>query len=180
MDSGAVVSYDRGQLGDAETMIRFVDARLSCCVFFCSNVGPFVISLGEIQLTQHSSIASRYFRVSEDDNPDNFVRLMLPGAQGERDDLSSFFFRKWKSTMEDWRRQMHYPPKQSDLWRMAKELNLFGYEDDEDEEKFLRASDNPNNEKILNALPMSTDEATVEEQMMLMGCVGCSVPGHSL
>ncbi len=66
--------------------------------------------------------------MSEEDNPDNFVRLMLPGAQGERDDLSSFFFRKWKSTMELWRRQMHYPPKQSDLWRMAKELNLFGYE----------------------------------------------------
>lgn len=111
----------------------------------------------------------RYFRVSEEDNPDNFVRLMLPGAQGERDDLSSFFFRKWKSTMEDWRRQMHYPPKQSDLWRMAKELNLYGYEDDEDEEKFLRAADRKENSAIINALPMSTDEATAEEQIMLMG-----------
>jgi len=127
-----VVAYDRGKLGDAETMLR-------------------------------------YFRVSEEDNPDNFVRLMLPGAQGERDDLSSFFFRKWKSTMEDWRRQMHYPPKQSDLWRMAKELNLYGYEDDEDEEKFLRASDRPENSALLQALPMSTDEATAEEQIMLMG-----------
>ena len=39
--------------------------------------------------------------------------------------------------MEDWRRQMRYPPKLSELWKSAKELNLYGYEDDEDEERFL-------------------------------------------
>jgi len=79
----------------------------------------------------------RYFRVDPVENPHTQVRLLLPGAQGERDELSSFFFRKWRSTMEDWRRQMRYPPKLSQLWRSAKELNLFGYEDDEDEERFL-------------------------------------------
>ena len=46
------------------------------------------------------------------------------GAQGDRDDLSSFFFRQWRSTMEDWRRAMHYPPKLSEVWRSLKELNL--------------------------------------------------------
>ena len=46
-------------------------------------------------------------------------------------DIHRFF------SVQDWRRQMKYPPKLSELWKSAKELNLYGYEDDEDEETFL-------------------------------------------
>ena len=81
--------------------------------------------------------------------------------------------------MEDWRRQMKYPPKLSELWKSAKELNLYGYKDDEDEERFLTHSGNgalAQAEQIVNALPLPDSEATAEEQLELMGCVresGC-------
>lgn len=132
LKAGTQVAFERGQLSDAETMLR-------------------------------------YFRVDERDNPHAHIRMLLPGAQGERDELSSFFFRKWRSTMELWRRQMHYPPKMSHMWRMAKELNLYGYEDDEEEEEFMRSQTSDGYKKVLNALPMPEGDATAEEQLELLG-----------
>lgn len=132
LKAGTRVGFERGQLGDAEAMLR-------------------------------------YFRVDERDNPHTHIRMLLPGAQGERDELSSFFFRKWKSTMELWRRQMHYPPKMSHMWRMAKELNLYGYEDDDAEEEFMRSQTSDGYKKVLNALPMPEGDASAEEQLELLG-----------
>ena len=45
-------------------------------------------------------------------------------------------FWEWTSTKE-WRRFMKYPPKQSDLWRLANKLQLYGEEWDEEEQKAI-------------------------------------------
>ncbi len=107
----------------------------------------------------------RYHRVSEHVNPHNEIVFRLPGAQGLRD----WMFDKWRATMDEWRRQIHMPPKQSDLWRSAKELNLYGYEDDEEEESVFRYSNSKETQALLKSLPMSTDEVSAEEQLMLLG-----------
>jgi len=117
----------------------------------------------------------RFHRVPEDQpNPYNQIVFRLPGAQGLRD----WMFDKWRATMDEWRRQIHLPPKQSDLWRSAKELNLYGYEDDDDEEELMSGQDSgrkgpggysPEAQRIIDALPMSTDDVSAEEQLMLLG-----------
>ncbi len=71
--------------------------------------------------------------------------------------------------MELWRRQMHYPPKMSHMWRMAKELNLYGYEDDDEEEEFMRSQGSKRYKDVTNGLPMPVQDATAEEQLELLG-----------
>ena len=46
---------------------------------------------------------------------------------------------------------MKYPPSQSDLWRIANKLHLYGEEWDEDEQKAIS-----NSNRILSGLPMPT------------------------
>tara|TARA_B110000008_G_C16528503_1_gene387122 strand:+ start:160 stop:399 length:240 start_codon:yes stop_codon:yes gene_type:complete len=57
------------------------------------------------------------------------------------------------------------PPKQSDLWRIANKLQLFGEEWDEDEQKAISNV----NDGILKKLPYSVDMVSAEEQLMLLG-----------
>ena len=103
---------------------------LSVCFFI-----SFVFSRGKLP---DSESMLRFHRVPEDrPNPHNQIVFRLPGAQGLRD----WMFDKWRATMDEWRRQIHLPPKQSDLWRSAKELNLYGYEDDDDEEALMSGDD---------------------------------------
>ena len=68
---------------------------------------------------------------------------------------------------------MKYPPKLSELWKSAKELNLYGYEDDEDEERFLSHSAG-SAQQIIGALPLPESEASPEEQLELLGVGSCS------
>ena len=60
---------------------------------------------------------------------------------------------------------MKMPPKQSDLWRIANKLQLFGEEWDEDEQKAISNV----NDGILKKLPYSVDMVSAEEQLMLLG-----------
>ena len=66
--------------------------------------------------------------------------------------------------MKEWRRAMKLPPKQSDLWRLADKLHLYGEEWDEEEQKKI-AGRNIN----LKGLPLPLEQASVEEQLMLLG-----------
>lgn len=109
----------------------------------------------------------RFHRVPEHEpNPHNEIVFRLPGAQGLRD----WMFDKWRATMDEWRRQIHMPPKQSDLWRSAKELNLYGYDDeDEEEEAVMIGGYSARAQEIINQLPMPVDQVSAEEQLMLLG-----------
>jgi hypothetical protein len=60
-------------------------------------------------------------------NPYNRITVSLPGSKGI--EVEDVFF-EWTS-MKTWRRAMKMPPKQSDLWRIANKLQLFGEEWDE-------------------------------------------------
>ena len=93
-------------------------------------------------------------------NPNNQIIVGLPGARGpDGDDI----FWEW-TNMKEWRRAMKLPPKQSDLWRLADKLHLYGEEWDEEEQKKI-AGRNIN----LKGLPLPLEQASVEEQLMLLG-----------
>ncbi len=66
--------------------------------------------------------------------------------------------------MKEWRRAMKLPPKQSDLWRLADKLHLYGEEWDEEEQKRI-AGMNIN----VKGLPLPLEKASIEEQLMLLG-----------
>ena len=107
----------------------------------------------------------RYHEVDDvsvacDSNPFDRITVALPGA---KDMNTEDVFWEWTST-KAWRRFMKYPPKQSDLWRLANKLQLYGEEWDEDEQKAISG-----NNAALSGLPFSTDMVSAEEQLMLMG-----------
>ena len=83
--------------------------------------------------------------------------MSLPGSKGI--EVEDVFF-EWTS-MKTWRRAMKMPPKQSDLWRIANKLQLFGEEWDEDEQKAISGV----NDAILKKLPFSVDMVPAEEQV---------------
>eukprot|EP00949_MAST-11_sp_MAST-11-sp1_P001194 g1194.t1 len=93
-------------------------------------------------------------------NPNNRIKIALPGARTR--DAGDVFW-EWH-TSKMWRRFMKYPPSQSDLWRIANKLHLYGEEWDEDEQKAIS-----NSNRILSGLPMPTDMVSAEEQLMLLG-----------
>merc|ERR1711865_981520 len=95
-----------------------------------------------------------------DNNPYDKITVALPGA---KDMNTEDVFWEWTST-KAWRRFMKYPPKQSDLWRLANKLQLYGEEWDEEEQKAISGSN-----AALSGLPFSTDMVSAEEQLMLMG-----------
>ena len=90
-------------------------------------------------------------------NPFNRITVSLPGSKGI--EVEDVFF-EWTS-MKTWRRAMKMPPKQSDLWRIANKLQLFGEEWDEDEQKAISGV----NDAILKKLPFSVDMVPAEEQV---------------
>ncbi len=103
----------------------------------------------------------RFHKVPEDEqNQFNRIHVRLPGSKGI--DVEDVFF-EWTS-MKEWRRAMKMPPKQSDLWRIANKLHLFGEEWDEDEQKAISGSN-----AILSKLPLPVDMVPAEEQLMLLG-----------
>ncbi len=67
--------------------------------------------------------------------------------------------------MKEWRRAMKLPPKQSDLWRIANKLQLFGEEWDEEEQKAISQA----NAQLIKSLPLPIDQVSAEEQLMLLG-----------
>jgi len=103
----------------------------------------------------------RYHKVDgRERNPFDQMVIGLPGARGsDGDDI----FWEW-TNMKEWRRAMKLPPKQSDLWRLADKLHLYGEEWDEEEQKKI-AGMNIN----VKGLPLPLEQASVEEQLMLLG-----------
>jgi len=98
-----------------------------------------------------------YKFVSTAPNPDNAVRLRLPGTQRSHPDMPLW----WQTDiLRDWRKALLLPPRTSDLWRSANALHLWG--DDEDEEKEVQ---NRNNELAR----LGGDQHTPEEVLMLTG-----------
>ena len=87
--------------------------------------------------------------------------MKLPGSRGI--EVEDIFF-EWTS-MKEWRRTMKLPPKQSDLWRIANKLQLFGEEFDEEEQKAISKA----NAQLIRSLPLPIDQVSAEEQLMLLG-----------
>ena len=112
-----------------------------------------------------TEVMLRYHEVDDvttkaESNPYDRITVALPGA---KDMNTEDVFWEWTST-KAWRRFMKYPPKQSDLWRLANKLQLYGEEWDEEEQKAISGSN-----AALSGLPFSTDMVSAEEQLMLMG-----------
>merc|ERR1719421_2279816 len=103
----------------------------------------------------------RYHEV--DESSQNFNNQMVVGLPGARGSDGDDVFWEW-TNMKEWRRAMKLPPKQSDLWRLADKLHLYGEEWDEEEQKAI-AGMNIN----VKGLPLSLEQASVEEQLMLLG-----------
>jgi hypothetical protein len=94
-------------------------------------------------------------------NPFNKITIALPGSKGV--EVEDVFF-EW-TVMKNWRRAMKMPPKQSDLYRVANKLQLYGEEWDEEEQKIISSV----NANIIKQLPYSVDMVPAEEQLMLLG-----------
>ena len=94
-------------------------------------------------------------------NPHNRISIKLPGT---KDMNAGDIFWEWTST-KAWRRFMKYPPKQSDLWRLANKLQLYGEEWDEEEQKAISQA----NARVIGSLPFSVEQVPAEEQLMLLG-----------
>lgn len=133
----------------------------------------------------------RYMSAPKDENPYNHIRVSLPGTapsdstyhqclkmaekehrkkcRGERgSDL------QWKiKTLSDWRKQMNLPPRMGELRMWATRLHLYG--DDEEEQKKMSA-----NNQLLAGLPLSTDEVSAEEQLMLLGMASTNEEAHKM
>ena len=92
---------------------------------------------GEEEAAEEEEIISVYeaddYSFTFSRNPFNKIEIALPGSKGI--EVEDVFF-EWTS-MKTWRRAMKMPPKQSDLWRIANKLQLFGEEWDEDEQKAI-------------------------------------------
>lgn len=67
----------------------------------------------------------RYHHVSaaEEPNPNNFIRIVLPGCKDENDDLYSHI-----DHMDDWRKMLHLPLKLRELHEASQQLMLYGEE----------------------------------------------------
>ena len=128
-------------------------------------------SVGQELLIDHGPYSDtetmlRYHEVDDtlsdaDRNPNNRISVKLPGT---KDMNAEDIFWEWTSTKE-WRRFMKYPPKQSDLWRLANKLQLYGEEWDEEEQKAISQA----NQQVIGALPFSIEQVPAEEQLMLLG-----------
>lgn len=125
----------------------------------------------------------RYLTVPEDANPNNAIKLNLPGtlprgnlhllclkdpkAARRNDKCKGGEFRSgsvfWQSeTLTKWRKEMNLPPRMSQLMHAANKLHLFG--DDKEEQKKMSAANS-----LTAGLPLSLDEMSAEEQLLLMG-----------
>jgi hypothetical protein len=71
---------------------------------------------------EDSAYAASDFGVTFSRNPHNKITIALPGSKGV--EVEDVFF-EW-TVMKTWRRAMKMPPKQSDLFRIANKLQLFG------------------------------------------------------
>ena len=145
MGTGTPSPSSEGEEGDG--------ARIGDELFY--DHGPY--SDTEVMLRYHE--VNDYGPESEE-NPHDKITVALPGA---KDMNTEDVFWEWTST-KAWRRFMKYPPKQSDLWRLANKLQLYGEEWDEEEQKAISGSN-----AALSGLPFSTDMVSAEEQLMLMG-----------
>mgnify|MGYP005993402829 CR=1 FL=1 len=75
----------------------------------------------------------RYQHVPEN-NPNDGVRLFLPGVPIDNNDLYLFL-----DTLIEWRRLLRYPPKSGDLWDASRKLQLYGNEFDKEEEEVMNS-----------------------------------------
>jgi len=141
---------------------------------------PIGMSPGELN---DGEFFMRYLTVPEDDNPNNMVKLSLPGTlpsgnpillclknpkEARRNDKckggefrSSSVF--WQSeTLTKWRKEMNLPPRMTELINVANKLHLFG--DDKEERKKMSAANT-----LGAGLPLSEDVMSHEEQLLLLG-----------
>eukprot|EP01041_Mallomonas_annulata_P007399 gene7399-15106_t len=124
-----------------------------------------------------SELFMKYMTIS-DNNPHNFIKIPMPGALPEgsamhgclkmydkkacRSDSQGSAL-QWKmKALSDWRKQMNLPPRLGELRLWATRLHLYG--DDEEEQKRLSASN-----QLIAGLPISTDEVSAEDQLMMLG-----------
>ena len=123
------------------------------------HVGDDVSAFHPVKMTKgpftDSETFSRYHAVSEQLNRFNSVRMKIPGAGASEEDLIHKV-----QTLRDWRKAVGLPPRSSDLWRAASQLNLYG--EDEEEQKYMDRQ---------NRLVSGTnlEPITREEELMLTG-----------
>jgi hypothetical protein len=151
---GETVGISRGSLSDFESLLRYhrVD-----------QYDDMETEGGETQqqIDERKSLDENHHPLSLSRNPFNKIIVKLPGSRGI--EVEDIFF-EWTS-MKEWRRAMKLPPKQSDLWRIANKLQLFGEEWDEEEQKAISQA----NAQLIKSLPLPIDQVSAEEQLMLLG-----------
>jgi len=98
----------------------------------------------------------RYQAIPED-NPNDGVRLFLPGVPIDNNDLYLFL-----DTLIEWRRLLRYPPKSGDLWDASRKLQLYGNEFDKEEEEVMN-----NVNKIMSGQAAKVD--SYEKLLLLHG-----------
>jgi hypothetical protein len=123
----------------------------------------------------------RYLTLPDEPNPNNEIRLSLPGAlprgskfhycmkgsqqQRNRDECKAAYRSEsmfWKSkVLGEWREAMNLPPRLQELRMWATRLHLYG---SDEEMKLLSAANS-----MIAGLPIPTDQMPAEEQLMLMG-----------
>jgi hypothetical protein len=97
--------------------------------------------------------------VSKKPNRHNFVRLRLPGKHKSWPGMPLYF---QLDTLRDWRKQMSYPPRLSDMYKAAEKLHLYGDEEDTDEQDHIGTTNS-------QLAALATDEMTAEEVLMIRG-----------
>lgn len=128
-----------------------------------------------------SEFFMRFLSTPTEPNPNNYIKLSLPGAlpQGSkfhfcmkgtrkernRDECHGTYRSEslfWKSkVLTSWRKQMNLPPRTQELRLWANRLHLYGG----DEEMKLLSTAN----QAIAGLPIPVDQMPAEEQLMLLG-----------
>ena len=82
-----------------------------------------------VAMTKHSysdaetMIRFHHVSAAEEPNPNNFIRIILPGCKDQNDDLYSHI-----DHMDEWRQMLHLPLKLRELHEAADQLMLYGEE----------------------------------------------------
>lgn len=108
------------------------------------------------------------FHEVPEDNPEDGVRLFLPGVPVDNHDLYLFL-----DTLIEWRRLLRYPPKSGDLWDASRKLHLYGDEFDEDEEKAMEAAN-----KLLAGQRVQVENS--EQHLLLLGAADSKAEAQAL
>ena len=84
-----------------------------------SNIMMTNISYSDVD----TMIRFHHVSASSDPNPNNFIRIVLPGCRDPNDDLYSHV-----DHMDEWRKMLHFPLKLRELYEASQQLMLYGEE----------------------------------------------------